>query len=59
MGSFISGIASLVFVVVIIEGLCNTKVEHVKLGRRPPILYMIKDSQITNNTSILLDAPYR
>jgi cytochrome c oxidase subunit 1 len=59
VGSFISGIASIVFIIVIIEGLCKSDMTPVKLGERPVIMYMIKESQLTNSNSYLIDAPYK
>jgi len=31
----------------------------VKLGERPVIMYMIKESQLTNSNGYLIDAPYK
>jgi len=57
VGSFISAIASLVFVVVVIEGLCSSPKMKVKIRRRPIVMYMLKAEQFSH-LSLLLSAAY-
>src|SRR5687768_8169318 len=57
VGSFITGFATLIFVVVVVEGFVSGRHEHIQIWRHPVRLTTIKDSSLSNLT-LLLDAPY-